>query len=241
MANATPQRPRAAPRHVGRERAARYVRSMSTPNRRPDDRARTRGSDRGMETAFGFERVSGRDEKQGRVNGVFAAVARRYDIMNDLMSGGLHRAWKEAMVARLNPSPRRPRHYLDMAGGTGDIAFRIAERAPAARVTVADISGEMLAVGRERAARRGLADRVMFEEVNAEALPYATGTFDGYTIAVGIRNVPRIDRRVGRGTPRAEARQPHPRAGVLRGRRAGVWTGSTMRGASTRSPPSAAW
>ena len=162
-----------------------------------NERIRTRGTDGRMETAFGFERVSGGEEKQGRVNGVFASVARRYDVMNDLMSVGLHRAWKEAMVNRLNPSPRTPRHYLDMAGGTGDIAFRIAERAPAARVTVADISAEMLAVGRERAARRGLADRVAFEEVNAEALPYADASFDGYTIAVGIRNVPRIDRALG--------------------------------------------
>ena len=163
------------------------------PRPRVAERARTRGTDGAMETAFGFQRVGGREEKQGRVNGVFASVARRYDAMNDLMSGGLHRAWKDAMVARLNPSPRAPRHYLDVAGGTGDIAFRIAARAPAARVTVADISAEMLRVGAERAIKRGVGDRVAFEEVNAESLPYAPGAFDGYTIAFGIRNVPRID------------------------------------------------
>ena len=158
-----------------------------------DERQRTRGTDGRMETAFGFERVSGGAEKQGRVNGVFASVARRYDAMNDLMSGGLHRAWKDAMVARLAPSPRLPRHYLDVAGGTGDIAFRIAARSPAAKVTVADISAEMLGVGGERAIKRGIADRVVFEEANAEALPYADRSFDGLTIAFGIRNVPRID------------------------------------------------
>ena len=146
-----------------------------------------------METAFGFERVGTRTEKQERVNGVFANVARRYDVMNDLMSAGLHRAWKDAMVARLAPPLRQPRHYLDVAGGTGDIAFRIASTSPSAQVTVADISAEMLGVGRQRAERRGVGDRVRFEEANAEALPYETGAFDGYTIALGIRNVPRID------------------------------------------------
>ena len=167
------------------------------PPRRPSathgDTARTRGHDGAMETAFGFERVGTGAEKQGRVNGVFASVARRYDVMNDLMSAGLHRAWKDAMVARLAPPLRQPRRYLDVAGGTGDVAFRIASASPAASVAVADISADMLAVGRDRAARRGLADRVSFEEANAEALPHGAGTFDGYTIAFGIRNVPRID------------------------------------------------
>ena len=159
------------------------------------DRSRTRGTDGGMETAFGFARVGSGQEKQGRVNGVFASVARRYDAMNDLMSAGLHRAWKDAMVARLNPSPHREGRYLDVAGGTGDIAFRIAERSHhRASVTVADISTEMLQVGAERAVKRGLEHLVRFEEANAEELPYEANRFDGYTIAFGIRNVPRIDR-----------------------------------------------
>ena len=166
-----------------------------------DDRARTRGTDGRMETAFGFARVGSGAEKQGRVNGVFSSVAGRYDLMNDLMSGGLHRVWKEAMVSRLNPPRNRPAHYLDVAGGTGDIAFRILDRSPAARVTVADISTEMLGVGRERALKRGVSERVTFEEANAESLPYEDDSFDGYTIAFGIRNVPRIDRAL------AEARR----------------------------------
>ena len=157
------------------------------------ERTRARGDDGVMETAFGFERVGDRTEKQARVDTVFASVARRYDAMNDLMSGGLHRVWKDAMVSRLNPSPRRPSHTLDVAGGTGDIAFRIAARSGPARVTVADISPEMLEVGRARAAKRGLADRIAFEEANAEALPYPDASFDAYTIAFGIRNVPRIE------------------------------------------------
>ena len=164
---------------------------------RPAPRApasRTRGTDGAMETAFGFDRVGSGAEKQGRVNTVFASVARRYDVMNDLMSAGLHRVWKNALVARLNPSTSRETRVLDMAGGTGDIAFRIVERSRGrAHVTVADISAEMLHVGAERAERRAMADRVAFDEVNAEELPYADASFDAYTIAVGIRNVPRID------------------------------------------------
>ena len=159
------------------------------------ERTRTRGTDGGMETAFGFDRVESGAEKQGRVNSVFASVARRYDVMNDLMSVGLHRAWKAAMVARLNPSRHRAQRFLDVAGGTGDIAFRIVERSDRhSHVTVADISPEMLEVGRQRAVRRGLAAQLRFEEANAEHLPYDRATFDGYTIAFGIRNVPRIDR-----------------------------------------------
>lgn len=147
----------------------------------------------GMETSYGFRNV-GAGDKQGLVNEVFHKVANRYDMMNDLMSGGLHRIWKDAMVTWLNP-PRRPGwKVLDVAGGTGDIAFRIVDASHGnAHATVLDINGSMLGVGRERAEKRGLADKTDFVEANAEELPFADETFDAYTIAFGIRNVPRID------------------------------------------------
>jgi demethylmenaquinone methyltransferase/2-methoxy-6-polyprenyl-1,4-benzoquinol methylase len=116
--------------------------------------------------------------------------------MNDLMSVGMHRLWKEWTVNALNP-PRSetPFALLDVAGGTGDIAFRAAEAAgPGFKATVCDINSDMLAVGRERAAARHLDDRVSFVEGNAEELAFPSNTFDAYTIAFGIRNVPRIDR-----------------------------------------------
>ncbi len=134
-------------------------------------------------------------EKQGLVDGVFHKVAARYDLMNDLMSGGVHRLWKDAMVSMLAPPRGGDRNFevLDVAGGTGDIGFRIARRADgAAKVVVSDINASMLEVGRERAAARGLADTVSFVEGNAEALPFADGRFDAVTIAFGIRNVPNI-------------------------------------------------
>ena len=144
-------------------------------------------------THFGFEDVSLAD-KQARVDDVFRSVASRYDLMNDLMSGGLHRAWKNVLVSMLRPPRRRPFDHLDMAGGTGDVAFRIAAAGGReTRVTVGDINGEMLAVGRERADARG-EGRVAFVEANAEDLPFESRAFDGYTIAFGIRNVPRIER-----------------------------------------------
>jgi demethylmenaquinone methyltransferase/2-methoxy-6-polyprenyl-1,4-benzoquinol methylase len=144
---------------------------------------------------FGFREVA-LGEKQGLVDRVFDRVASRYDLMNDLMSGGLHRLWKDALVNRLAPPRRAPRGWqgLDVAGGTGDIAFRIARRSEGARITVADINGEMLAIGRDRAVGRGLARVVTFVEANAEDLPFASGRFDAVTIAFGIRNVPRIER-----------------------------------------------
>jgi demethylmenaquinone methyltransferase/2-methoxy-6-polyprenyl-1,4-benzoquinol methylase len=123
-------------------------------------------------------------------------VAKRYDLMNDLMSGGLHRAWKDVMINALNP-PRgeRPFALLDVAGGTGDIAFRAAKAGGSGfRATVCDINSDMLTVGRERAAARHLEDQISFVEGNAEALAFPDGGFDAYTIAFGIRNVPRIDR-----------------------------------------------
>jgi demethylmenaquinone methyltransferase/2-methoxy-6-polyprenyl-1,4-benzoquinol methylase len=148
------------------------------------------------ETDFGYRRVPLSD-KQGLVDDVFHSVARRYDLMNDLMSGGLHRAWKEALVTAVNP-PKGPQPFalLDLAGGTGDVAFRVADRGgKGVRVTVADINAEMLAVGRERAERAHRA--IEFTEANAEALPFPDKSFDAVTIAFGIRNVPRIDVALG--------------------------------------------
>jgi demethylmenaquinone methyltransferase/2-methoxy-6-polyprenyl-1,4-benzoquinol methylase len=145
------------------------------------------------ETHFGFSRVP-LEDKQARVDEVFHKVASRYDLMNDLMSAGLHRLWKEALVVALNPPRNRPFHLLDVAGGTGDIAFRALEAGgEATTVTVLDINGAMLDVGRERASQRGLDSRIAFVEANAEALPFEAPLFDAYTIAFGIRNVPRID------------------------------------------------
>ena len=147
----------------------------------------------GMETAFGFRRVN-EGEKQDLVNNVFHRVADRYDLMNDLMSAGLHRAWKAAMVDWLSPSKRPGFKSLDVAGGTGDIAFRIVEASNFnAHVTVLDINGSMLGVGRDRAVKRGIDQNLTFVEANAEELPFEDATFDAYTIAFGIRNVPRID------------------------------------------------
>jgi demethylmenaquinone methyltransferase/2-methoxy-6-polyprenyl-1,4-benzoquinol methylase len=145
------------------------------------------------ETHFGFQTVDLAD-KQGMVDEVFQRVARRYDLMNDLMSGGLHRFWKDAMVAMLNP-PKHGRYaVVDIAGGTGDVAFRIAEvGGPGTTVTVCDISPDMLAVGHERARARGLDHAVRFTAGNAEALPLPDRSQDACTVAFGIRNVPRID------------------------------------------------
>ena len=148
----------------------------------------------GMETSYGYRQV-GEEQKQGMVDTVFHTVARRYDLMNDLMSLGLHRAWKDAMVAWLNPSKRPGWSSLDVAGGTGDIAFRIVEASRHnAQVTVLDINGSMLNVGAERAGKADLLDRLNFVEANAEELPFEDDTFDAYTIAFGIRNVPHIDK-----------------------------------------------
>ena len=143
-------------------------------------------------THFGYEAVP-LGQKQGRVDEVFRSVARRYDLMNDLMSGGLHRAWKSHLVAMLRPSKARPFHLLDVAGGTGDVAFRAREAGGAlTRVTVVDVNEAMLRVGQERAGTRG-AQGVAFVTGNAETLPVASESCDAYTIAFGIRNVPRID------------------------------------------------
>ena len=147
----------------------------------------------GMETSYGFKKV-GPGDKQPLVNDVFHKVANRYDLMNDLMSAGLHRLWKDAMVTWLNPPKRPGWKVLDVAGGTGDIAFRIVDASHGnAHATVLDINGSMLSVGRDRAEKKGLSGNTDFVEANAEELPFADSTFDAYTIAFGIRNVPRID------------------------------------------------
>ena len=145
-------------------------------------------------THFGFRDVP-LGEKQTLVNDVFHSVASRYDLMNDLMSMGLHRAWKDIMVTTLNPPKNdTPFHLLDVAGGTGDISFRAATASGLGfRATVCDINVDMLEVGRNRAAAQFLDDRVDFVEGNAEALAFPDRTFDAYTIAFGIRNVPQID------------------------------------------------
>jgi demethylmenaquinone methyltransferase / 2-methoxy-6-polyprenyl-1,4-benzoquinol methylase len=132
---------------------------------------------------FGDELVSP-EEKTRRVGAVFSSVARRYDLMNDLMSAGMHRLWKDRFVDRVKP--RAGEDILDMAGGTGDVAFRMVRRG--ARVTVADINGDMLQVGRQRAERRGLAG-LSWQVENAERLSFGSASFDAYTIVFGIRNV----------------------------------------------------
>src|SRR5947199_2299170 len=146
------------------------------------------------ETHFGFRDVPLSD-KQALVDDVFHKVARRYDLMNDLMSGGLHRAWKDALVTAINP-PKSAREFslLDVAGGTGDVSFRTIEAGGAGtHATVADINAEMLAVGRARAQASGLDNAVTFVDANAEALPFPQKSFDAVSIAFGIRNVPRVD------------------------------------------------
>jgi demethylmenaquinone methyltransferase/2-methoxy-6-polyprenyl-1,4-benzoquinol methylase len=145
-------------------------------------------------TSFGYQEVP-RDERQGLVNRVFSSVAERYDLMNDLMSGGLHRLWKDDFVTQLRPPKSdRPFRLLDVAGGTGDIALRFVKRGGAGcRAVICDISPEMLEVGQRRVNDEGLAERIELIEGNAEALPFEDGAFDAYTIAFGIRNVTRID------------------------------------------------
>jgi demethylmenaquinone methyltransferase/2-methoxy-6-polyprenyl-1,4-benzoquinol methylase len=147
-------------------------------------------SDR-RDTHFGFREVP-LETKQALVDDVFHSVSDRYDLMNDLMSGGLHRVWKDVLVTAVNP-PRGDQQFalLDVAGGTGDVAFRVIEAGGSAtRATVIDINARMLEVGRARAAERGY--DVDFIEGNAEALPFSACRFDAVTIAFGIRNVPRI-------------------------------------------------
>ncbi|MFQ5783699.1 MAG: bifunctional demethylmenaquinone methyltransferase/2-methoxy-6-polyprenyl-1,4-benzoquinol methylase UbiE [Alphaproteobacteria bacterium] len=143
------------------------------------------------ETDFGFRRVA-RDQKPRLVGGVFTSVARRYDLMNDLMSVGVHRLWKSEMVDWLRP--RAGLHLVDVAGGTGDIALRVLERTSGAvRIAVCDANEAMLQVGRDRALDRGVCTAIDWLCGDAERLPFADASTDAYTIAFGIRNVTRID------------------------------------------------
>ncbi|MDR5652470.1 bifunctional demethylmenaquinone methyltransferase/2-methoxy-6-polyprenyl-1,4-benzoquinol methylase UbiE [Ruixingdingia sedimenti] len=140
-------------------------------------------------THFGFQTVAEGD-KAGMVHGVFTRVANRYDVMNDLMSVGIHRLWKDAMMDWLAPRPGQ--RLLDVAGGTGDIAFRFLRRAPGASAVVCDMTESMLVEGRARADAGAMAERLDWVVGDAMALPFADNSFDVYTISFGIRNVTRI-------------------------------------------------
>jgi len=152
-------------------------------------------SEKQQTTHFGAKQVP-LDEKQGLVNEVFDGVASRYDLMNDLMSGGVHRLWKDALVAKLNP-PRggtRPYRVLDMAGGSGDIGERIVNASHGyAQVVISDINQEMLNEGVIREKNWRFSSRAEFICADAQDLPFEDNSFNAYTIAVGIRNVPQID------------------------------------------------
>jgi len=141
-------------------------------------------------THFGFQTVPEAD-KAGMVHGVFSRVASKYDVMNDLMSGGVHRLWKDAMMDWLAPRPGQ--RLLDVAGGTGDVAFRFLKRAPGATAVVCDMTEGMLIAGRARAEADSMADRLDWVVGDAMALPFPDASFDTYTISFGIRNVVRID------------------------------------------------
>jgi len=147
-----------------------------------------------MARSFGFRQV-GAGEKQPLVNEVFSSVAAKYDLMNDLMSGGLHRLWKDAFVAMMAPPRIHGWRVLDVAGGTGDIAFRMIEASRRhAQATILDINTAMLEVGRKRAEKKGLNAHCEFIEANGENLPFERGSFDAYSIAFGIRNIPDMAR-----------------------------------------------
>lgn len=154
------------------------------PGRQTDSPDRVREAADGID--FGYRQVDPA-EKTRLVHGVFERVARRYDLMNDLMSGGIHRLWKESLVDQIRP--RAGMHVLDVAGGTGDIAFRLLRRAPGARVTVLDLTEDMLRVGRDRSLDRGRVGGVDWVCANAEALPLPDMSVHAYTIAFGLRNV----------------------------------------------------
>ncbi len=141
-------------------------------------------------TQFGTRNVSP-EEKTTLVRGVFDSVADNYDLMNDFMSGGLHRLWKDSFVRRIRP--KNSQKFLDVAGGTGDIAFRIKKRAPKADITVFDLNQNMLDVGRDRAIDKGWANDFEWTCGNAAALPFNNNSFDVYTISFGLRNVTLMD------------------------------------------------
>ncbi|OOY04852.1 bifunctional demethylmenaquinone methyltransferase/2-methoxy-6-polyprenyl-1,4-benzoquinol methylase UbiE [Thioclava sp. F28-4] len=140
-------------------------------------------------THFGFQTVD-EDAKAGMVHGVFSRVASKYDIMNDLMSMGIHRVWKDAMMDWLAPRPGQK--LLDVAGGTGDVSFRFLKRAGSGHATVCDMTESMLVEGRKRAEAESMADSLDWVVGDAMALPFADNSFDVYTISFGIRNVTRI-------------------------------------------------
>lgn len=153
---------------------------------------------RDTSATFGFDPIDP-GNRQEQVNTVFATVANRYDLMNDLMSGGLHRVWKSDLVSLLAPPKAAfPFRLIDVAGGTGDIAIQVLRRGgPLCSAVICDISPEMLDVGQTRVNRTAFADRIDLVEGNAEQLPFADNSFDAYTIAFGIRNVTHIDRALG--------------------------------------------
>lgn len=148
----------------------------------------------GMKNSFGFSVIE-ESEKQNKINNVFHSVAQRYDLMNDIMSSGMHRIWKNAFIAWLSPPRSKKWHLLDVAGGTGDIAFKaIKASGNLIQATILDINSSMLSVGKERALKKNINENIQFVESNAEDLPFSDNQFDAYTIAFGIRNVPDIEK-----------------------------------------------
>src|SRR5258708_25487563 len=174
---------------------------MASPTANPPDPSAPDSSvsPAAEQASFGYRDVPAA-EKAGLVRQVFESVAPRYDLMNDLMSGGVHRLWKNTLVDVVNPRPGAK--FLDVAGGTGDIAFRLLRRldkrgGDRPDITVCDINPAMLAVGRDRAVNRGLLKGLTWATGDAEALPFPDRSFDGYTIAFRPRNVPDIDKALG--------------------------------------------
>src|SRR5262245_1911956 len=149
----------------------------------------------GDTVSFGYKTVPA-EARQGLVNDIFTNVAGRYDLMNDLMSGGLHRLWKDDLIGWLAPPKSdRPCRLLDVAGGTGDITLRFLRAGGrGCTATLFDINAEMIAVARKRLADAGLEERTTLVVGNAEALPFPDKSFDAYTVAFGIRNVTHIDK-----------------------------------------------
>lgn len=141
---------------------------------------------------FGFKPVKNAAEKTAKVRDVFSGVAAKYDIMNDLMSGGVHRLWKRSFVRRI--APKANHKILDVGGGTGDISFLMYNASKGADITVSDINPEMLEVGKGRAADRGLLGKLQWQVINAEEVPFEDNTFDIYTIAFALRNVTEMDK-----------------------------------------------
>lgn len=153
------------------------------------------GADGGMESSFGFSDIKP-DDKQQEVNKIFHSVAKKYDLMNDFMSAGMHRLWKDALISRLNPARHTAWRLLDVAGGTADIAFRALKAARGnkqIKICLLDINSSMLEVGGARAQAKGYSEYIEFIEGDAQKLPFADNSFDAYSISFGIRNVPHID------------------------------------------------